>query len=84
MKGRHVALRRAPVHAMRDRSRRGHAGAMAEGLGRKLLDLTLEYADARDRDREAKRHPGDLPITSQDARTMDVIAAEYEAALRLL
>jgi hypothetical protein len=76
----------APVHAMRDRSRRGHAGAMAEGLGRKLLDLTLEYADARDRDRdrEAKRHPGDPPITSQDARTMDVIAAEYEAALRLL
>jgi hypothetical protein len=61
---------------------------MAEGLGRKLLDLTLEYADARDRDRdrdrEAKRHPGDPPITSQDARTMDVIAAEYEAALRLL
>jgi hypothetical protein len=59
---------------------------MAEGLGRKLLDLTLEYADARDRDRDrdAKRHPGDPPITSQDARTMDVIAAEYEAALRLL
>ena len=84
MNGRDVPLRTAPVHAMRDRSRRGHAGVMAEGLGRKLLDLTLEYADARDRDREAKRHPGDPPITSQDARTMDVIAAEYEAALRLL
>jgi hypothetical protein len=55
---------------------------MAEGLGRKLLDLIMEYADARDR--EAKRQPGDPPITSQDARTMDVIAAEYEAALRLM
>ena len=43
------------------RARRGHAGVMAEGLGRKLLDLMLEWApNESDRRKMLVENPAEL------------------------